>query len=615
MKIVMKKYWKHISMFHVLLLGIFLSGCSEEEGDTELPPPTTKNTELCLMAVAGENVPGWFENATMGVFVRAAGNALADTAFSNVENRGFWMPDIQSGILNPIDNHPLFYPAEGEVDVVAYYPYTETLDKEGYAISLADQVTLSERPVLYAQQQGMAPKEEPLKMEFNHVLCKISLQVTAEDAISKKQLEALEADKVIFANLPLMAHLSLQNGTLLPGKEKGNVSPLKSLVTDGEADAVFSAILFPQEAEQGLKRTISFTMGGAVHSVEIPDTTVWKAGMHYIYPLSVSVEGIKFGTAEFRSWGMVSHDDLTGQTGEAWFPGMNFMPYPGMPENALHERVYVIVGDADSHGAKIMEVLNNRAWGWKIHDMDKANWKECFFPTHSDIDLYLTETYDDPNPEYRPCDIFSSSTSGDNLERSRINFKKMLDKERFPEFPLVITSAGNGTNTFTQEAWDFCLEYGSLNWDDIVEIKGWEPDENGQWSPEQAAWYKPGDVSAAYVIQDPDNLGHAKDYIVVGRDDGHGNKPGPILKDRWICTYYSFGIFDSKTDGTSFSTPYVAKIAAEIKRRAPHYTNDEIAQLIFSTADDLGEPGCDEVYGWGRMNPANIWKELTRRGY
>lgn len=191
----------------------------------------------------------------------------------------------------------------------------------------------------------------------------------------------------------------------------------------------------------------------------------------------------------------------------------------------------------------------------------------------------------------------------------------MLDEEKFPEFPLVITSAGNGTNTFTQEAWDFCLEYGTLNWDDIVEIKGWEPDENGQWSPEQSAWYKPGDVSAAYVIQDPDGLGHAEDYIVVGRDDGHGNKPGPILKDRWICTYYSFGIFDSKTDGTSFSTPYVAKIAAEIKRRAPHYTNDEIAQLIFSTADDLGEPGCDEVYGWGRMNPANIWKELTRRGY
>ena len=59
----------------------------------------------------------------------------------------------------------------------------------------------------------------------------------------------------------------------------------------------------------------------------------------------------------------------------------------------------------------------------------------------------------------------------------------------------------------------------------------------------------------------------------------------------------------------------VDEIAAEIKRRAPHYTNDEIAQLIFSTADDLGSPGCDEVYGWGRMNPAEIWKELSRRGY
>lgn len=57
------------------------------------------------------------------------------------------------------------------------------------------------------------------------------------------------------------------------------------------------------------------------------------------------------------------------------------------------------------------------------------------------------------------------------------------------------------------------------------------------------------------------------------------------------------------------------KMAAEIKRRAPHYTNDEIAQLIFSTAHDIGEPGIDEVYGNGVLNPKGIFDELTKRGY
>lgn len=298
-----------------------------------------------------------------------------------------------------------------------------------------------------------------------------------------------------------------------------------------------------------------------------------------------------------------------------WMPGMNYAPYPGMPAVDPGEKVYVIVIDAEEHGRKIMEVLHNRAWAWSVRDEDRKNLKQCFFPTHMDIDLHLTETYDFDNSEHLPCDIISASISSDNYGVAKRAMQTYMNTDNYPEFPLIITSAGNGTNTFTQEAWDLVQEIGTLSWEELVKYFGWVPDAAGQFTPEQTAWYKPGDVTAAYAIQDPDHYGHAKDYIVVGTESGSGNKPGPILKDRWICTYYSFDIEDTQTDGTSFSTPYVAKIAAEIKRRAPHYTNDEIAQLIFSTADDLGQPGCDEVYGWGRMNPVSIWAELERRGY
>lgn len=297
-----------------------------------------------------------------------------------------------------------------------------------------------------------------------------------------------------------------------------------------------------------------------------------------------------------------------------WEAGMDFVPYPGMPRKTLGEEIHVIVCDAEDHGRKIMAVLNNEAWPIG-HSLEDKQLKQYFFPPHNDIIYHLTETYDDPNPEYWPCDIISASTSGTILKYVRIGFKRYLNKEKFPAFPLVITSAGNGTNMFTQEAWDLCLEIGSIDWKDIVNYFGWTPDGNGQYTEEQAKWYKCGDVGAAYAIQDPDGLGHKEDFIVVGSLFGTGNKPGPILKDRWVCTYYSWMIEDKKADGTSFSTPYVAKIAAEIKRRAPHYTNNEIAQLIFSTCDDLGAPGCDDVFGWGVINPSNIWAELTKRGY
>jgi len=300
-------------------------------------------------------------------------------------------------------------------------------------------------------------------------------------------------------------------------------------------------------------------------------------------------------------------------TSIVWEPGMPYAPYPGMPEESAGVEINIIVIDAETHGEKIYSVLLNEGWPWKFTQEHKENVKQICFPKHSDIKLHITESYDIYNPNKVPCDIVNTSFSSFGLNSAKANLDKFENTEDFPNFPLIITSAGNGSNMFTQDAWDLCLQLGGLSWvDHLLPHFGWDPE--GPFTPEQSAWYKPGDVTAAYAIQDLDNRNHAKDYIVVGHGSG-GNKPGPILKDRWICTYYSYNILDSKIDGTSYSTPFVVKIAAEIKRRAPHYTNDEIAQLMFSTADDIGEEGCDEIYGHGVLNIVKIWEELSKRGY
>lgn len=115
-----------------------------------------------------------------------------------------------------------------------------------------------------------------------------------------------------------------------------------------------------------------------------------------------------------------------------------------------------------------------------------------FLPTHSDIDLYLTETYDFDNSEHLPCDIISASISSDNYGVAKRSLQAYMNTDNYPEFPLIITSAGNGTNSFTQEAWEFVREYGTLFWDEVVRIKGWKPDDAGNFTQEQYAWYKPG---------------------------------------------------------------------------------------------------------------------------
>jgi subtilisin family serine protease len=54
--------------------------------------------------------------------------------------------------------------------------------------------------------------------------------------------------------------------------------------------------------------------------------------------------------------------------------------------------------------------------------------------------------------------------------------------------------------------------------------------------------------------------------------------------------------------GTSFAAPLAAGAAALMWSIDPALTPDQVLNILYETADDLGTHGWDEVYGWGRLN-------------
>lgn len=54
--------------------------------------------------------------------------------------------------------------------------------------------------------------------------------------------------------------------------------------------------------------------------------------------------------------------------------------------------------------------------------------------------------------------------------------------------------------------------------------------------------------------------------------------------------------------GTSAATPHVAGAAALILSMNPHLTADGLQSFLESNAVDMGLPGKDNLYGWGRLN-------------
>ena len=57
-------------------------------------------------------------------------------------------------------------------------------------------------------------------------------------------------------------------------------------------------------------------------------------------------------------------------------------------------------------------------------------------------------------------------------------------------------------------------------------------------------------------------------------------------------------------NGTSFSSPVTAGVAALMLAAGPTLSNTKIEQLIYSTSVDLGAAGRDPVFGYGRVNAA-----------
>ena len=64
--------------------------------------------------------------------------------------------------------------------------------------------------------------------------------------------------------------------------------------------------------------------------------------------------------------------------------------------------------------------------------------------------------------------------------------------------------------------------------------------------------------------------------------------------------------------GSSFSAAQVSGVAALVRTKHPSLKNTHVAQVLFQTADDLGEKGKDQFYGFGRLNAARAMRAEVR---
>ncbi|WP_083615905.1 autotransporter domain-containing protein [Pantoea sp. 1.19] len=89
-------------------------------------------------------------------------------------------------------------------------------------------------------------------------------------------------------------------------------------------------------------------------------------------------------------------------------------------------------------------------------------------------------------------------------------------------------------------------------------------------------------------------------YSTVGELVSHSG--GPITRDALRRGALSIAPGYDTMSGTSMAAPHVSGAAAVVMQRFPYMTADQISTVLKTTASDLGTPGIDTLYGWGKIN-------------
>ena len=80
--------------------------------------------------------------------------------------------------------------------------------------------------------------------------------------------------------------------------------------------------------------------------------------------------------------------------------------------------------------------------------------------------------------------------------------------------------------------------------------------------------------------------------------------PGEKVKSTYKDNSYAF------MQGTSQATPFVSAIAAIALSADDSITNDKFKRLLSETSNDLGELGCDPLYGYGLINTKKLLNRI-----
>ena len=300
---------KHLK-FLLLFIGLtVLASCSDSDTEGAI---AVDNNKALFSGTIGElrtyaTDTSWEEGDEIGIYALNAGATLSETAIFDGKSNVKYTTDA-SGKFSAVGS-TIRFPDEGDLDFVAYYPYTAAINEYKYSIDLSQQDNLAAIDLLYSNNAKAKNNKNPnVMLNFDHMLSKLVLNIEAG-----KDVSSLEGLSVAINNVLIDGSFDLTDGSVAVGTTRKEIAPNVALATDNKT-AASNAIVMPNQNLEDVE--VVFSLDGKKY-IWNPTNQELNATFKYEYTIILSLTDTGDPRVELEKVGATITDWGDAETGDA----------------------------------------------------------------------------------------------------------------------------------------------------------------------------------------------------------------------------------------------------------------------------------------------------------
>lgn len=240
----------------------------------------------------------WNANDEVGIYMMNAGSGIeAATA----QNKKYIAQT--NGTLTAAPGNGIYLPESGNVDFIAYYPYTTSVSGNKLAVNVSDQSNPAAIDLIYSNgTKGVAATTATtISLGFTHQLTKVTLNVTKDETI-----ETLNGLGVNIKGISTEGEFNLANGTLTATAGTNNKDVAMYIDAQGTT-ATATAIILPTAASTDqTSLNLTFNLNGQSFTHTISDASIFEKGTNVSFNAKLSINNgkpvVTVGNATISNW-------------------------------------------------------------------------------------------------------------------------------------------------------------------------------------------------------------------------------------------------------------------------------------------------------------------------